>query len=184
MKRFFFVVLTLVFFLVSFSSVAAEEDYVFADPWQNSDVSAFDLIKDGYRLVGVQAPPLSAAEILYLQKKDVLYRCATYKSKGPEVEHSCKQLVKSDKFVSFASAKYMAIKTLMDMAIAQEDYYQKHKSYSSSLEKLIKAGLIISKNVRVEIAYGHDVSWKASAWHGAYYPEIYVYDSGKGGLQD
>ena len=171
MKRFFL----LAFVLVVFGTGSVLAEYKHTSPWAGVELSAFDLIQDGYRLISAEWPGPNI-EVMYFQKKDRVYRCWTdYKL---AVNHGCEELSKP-------SDKNLAKKVLKMLATAQENYYAKNDTYTSDLEALwLLEGFELPPKVDLKITHADKLSWRGVAFHRNNPKKKFTYDSAELGLQD
>ncbi len=77
---------------------ASETKY--GSPWADTDKSLYDLINEGYSIVGSSFSVVSLAgtivEVIYLQKEKKVYRCVTTETKE-STEHICTTLAEPKK---------------------------------------------------------------------------------------
>jgi hypothetical protein len=75
-------------------------DAKYGTPWIATDTNLNSLIKEGYTIVGSSLTVVELSgnviEVIYLQKKEKLYRCFTTESKG-KTGHMCEYLTEPKK---------------------------------------------------------------------------------------
>jgi hypothetical protein len=101
MKKYLFIVSILGLLLILIRNGAVHgEDTRYGTPWIDSHRNLYDLIKEGYTIVGlsVTTPTLAGAvvEVIYVQKEKKLYRCFTIESKE-KTQHMCGSLTEPKK---------------------------------------------------------------------------------------
>jgi len=101
-SSFFILVLAAFLFTLMSISYVYAGDSSYKSPWVETDMNLAKLIKKGYRIVGTTVDfggardPKVNMEVIYLQKKEKLYRCTSrYINKG--IKHECKSLVEPKK---------------------------------------------------------------------------------------
>jgi hypothetical protein len=101
MKKYLFILIILgMFFILTRNGAVYGEDTSYGTPWIDSSRNLYDLIKEGYTIVGlsVTTPALAGAviEVIYVQKEKKLYRCFSIESKE-KTQHMCNYLTEPKK---------------------------------------------------------------------------------------